>query len=114
MFFVSLYLLHSCLSVSVCGCVCFVAPTTRILLVRVVGAEQVLKSCSANLRGLDLGCIEANFCKRILVGKVLPRSISFTFLYIFGIQSENHENGFCEASSGRGKSAKGTLRWLYK
>ena len=47
----------------VCGCVCFVAPTTRILLVRVVGAEHVLKSCSANLRGLDLGCIEAKVRK---------------------------------------------------
>ena len=33
---------------------------------------------TANFTGLVLGCIEANFCKKILVGKLSPRSTQCT------------------------------------
>ena len=40
----------------------------------------------ANLTGLVLSCIEAKFCKKICVGKLLPRSTKCTPLHHFGIE----------------------------
>ena len=72
------------------------------------------------LKGLVLGCIEAEFLNQILVGKLWTRSIRFTcalwekrseieneilimktYTGTFWIQSENHEKRFWEVSSGR-------------
>jgi len=36
--------------------------------------------CDRNPEGLVLGCIEADFCNQILVGKLLTRSIRLIFL----------------------------------
>jgi len=44
-------------------------------------ARYVIKSviCDPNFEGLVLGCIEADFCNQILVGKLLTRSIRLIF-----------------------------------
>ena len=41
---------------------------------------------SPNLEGLVLGCIDADFCKLIRVGKLSPRSTQCTPLHRFGIE----------------------------
>ena len=43
-------------------------------------APRVIESvmCDRNFGGLVLGCIEADFCNNILVGKLVTRSIKFT------------------------------------
>ena len=46
----------------------------------------------ANFTGLVNGCIEAKFCNKIFVGKLLTRSTRFTRFYTFGIQLKNHES----------------------
>ena len=48
---------------------------------RAAGSAALLDR--ANLTGLVLGCIEANFCKKICVGKLSPRSTQCTPLHSF-------------------------------
>merc|ERR1719161_2828280 len=46
-------------------------------------ARYVIESviCDPNFEGLVLGCIEADFCNQILVGKLSPRSTQCTPLH---------------------------------
>ena len=54
-----------------------------------------------NFGGLGLGCISADFCNQIVILQHFSRSTRFAHLCTFGIQSENHEKSFRQASSGR-------------
>ena len=67
----------NCASPLSCGKACVVSNSITYL------TDYLL----ANFRGLVLGGFEAIFRNQILVGKLLTRSIRFTFLWTFGIPS---------------------------
>ena len=63
------------------------------------------------LNRLVLGCIEAKFCKKILVGKLSPRSTQCTPLHRFGIESPKpgktwKEKSLAKTTSGRDDQKK--------
>ncbi len=43
-----------------------------------------------NFERLVLGCIDAEFCKQILVGKLLTRSTRFTFMRLWEKRTDLH------------------------
>ena len=76
------------------------APPRRLLeLFRILGVLVVSSSLRRrinndlnfppNFERLVLGCIDADFCKSILVGKLLTRFTRFTFMRLLGGKNRN-------------------------